>query len=189
MLQGPPVLYLTFYWQPPILVSPILIWPPVPTLQSPLQLLDWIGAHYRQLHPNCLHLGPLVLHPRKSASRSLSTGQQEEGTAYPRSPRTLESLTFQPHGRDLCATPPLRVSSTRTRPEKSVLEHSSSSFFTYVCNSDSNLSHFDQTFSSSANIEFNLVDVLTMSCSKGLMNPTSLSNPMSSAMDAAISVP
>jgi hypothetical protein len=124
MLQGPPMPYLALYWRPPISVPPILIWPLVPPLQRPLRLLDWIWAHYRQLHPSCLCLGPWILHPRRSASPSLSTGHPEEGTAYPRSPRTPESMTYQPHGRDLCCAPFLQVSSARTRSEKSVFEHS-----------------------------------------------------------------
>jgi hypothetical protein len=124
MLQGLLVPYLVLYWRPPISIPPILMWPPVPPLQHLLRLLDWIGAHSRQLHPSCLRLGPSILHPRRLASPSLSIGHQEEGTACPRSPRIPESLTYQPHGRGLYAAPPLRVSSARIRFERSVFEHS-----------------------------------------------------------------
>jgi hypothetical protein len=124
MLQGPPMPYLALYWRPPISIPLILMWPLVPPLQRPLRLLDWIGAHHRQLHPSFESLGRWILHPRRSASPSLSTGHPEEGTACPRSPRTPESLTYQPHRKGLCAAPFLRVSSARTTSETSVFDHS-----------------------------------------------------------------
>jgi hypothetical protein len=124
MLQGPPMPYLALYWRPPISIPPILMWPLIPPLQHPLRLLDWIGAHHMQLHPSFKCLGRSILHPSRSASPSLSTGHLEEGTACPRSPRTHESLTYQPDGRGLCAAPFLRVSSTRIVSETSVFDHS-----------------------------------------------------------------
>jgi hypothetical protein len=124
MLQGLLVPYLAFYCRPPIFVPSILMWPPVPTLQHPLRFLDWIGTRYRQLHPSCLCLGPWSLHPRRSASPSLSTRHPEEGTACLRSPRTSESLAYQPHGKGLYAAPPLRISYARIGSERSISQHS-----------------------------------------------------------------
>jgi hypothetical protein len=149
MLQGPPMPYLTLYWRPPISVPPILMWPLVPPLQHPLRLLDWIGAHHMQLHPSFECLGRSILHPSRSASPSLSIGNLEEGTACPRSPRTPESLTYQPDGRGLYAAPFLRVSSTRTVSETSVFDHSPHSSLatlsTHLCKHHTKLQQFLQS--------------------------------------------
>jgi hypothetical protein len=86
-----------------------------------------LGSDWGLLHATSSKLrtyGPWMLHPRRSASPSLSTWHLEERTTCLRLPRTLQSFAYHSHKRDLYATPPLQVSSARFGFEISIFLHS-----------------------------------------------------------------